>query len=159
MCRERREAGFTLVELMVVVMILSILMAIAIPTFLGMRERAQDDAAKASVRITLTNAKSLMTTEETYLLVTGVSLGSAEPSLTFVDEATPSTGHTVVSQYVPDRLTTARTFVASSYSQAGKCFFVRDVTTTGTEYGILDPSTTAQCTADNQGTVAFGPRW
>ena len=45
-----REGGFTLIELMVVVLIIAILIAIAIPTFLGARTRAQDRAAQASLR-------------------------------------------------------------------------------------------------------------
>ncbi len=48
------EAGFTLVELMVVVLIIAILMAIAIPTFLGARRRAMNRAAQASLRIAVT---------------------------------------------------------------------------------------------------------
>src|SRR5829696_589473 len=42
------QAGFTLIELMVVVLIIAILIAIAIPTFLGARSRAQDRAAHKS---------------------------------------------------------------------------------------------------------------
>jgi len=155
----RDEAGFTLVELMVVVLIIAVLLAVAIPTFLQMRERAQDVAAKSSVRITLTDAKSFTADNDSYLLVTSASLAASEPSLTFVDETTPSTGHSVITQYVPDRLTTAKTFVAAAYSQAGKCFFLRDVTDAGTTFGILDPSSVAQCTADNEGSVAFLPTW
>jgi type IV pilus assembly protein PilA len=43
--RRSGEAGFTLIELMVVVLIIAILIAIAIPTFLGARSRAQDRVA------------------------------------------------------------------------------------------------------------------
>ena len=54
--RDRRESeeGFTLIELMVVVLIIAILIAIAIPTFLGARQRANDRAAQSSLRNALT---------------------------------------------------------------------------------------------------------
>jgi len=43
------EAGFTLIELMVVLLIMGILLAIAIPTFLGVTGSAHAAAAKTNV--------------------------------------------------------------------------------------------------------------
>ncbi|MDE3206718.1 MAG: prepilin-type N-terminal cleavage/methylation domain-containing protein, partial [Acidobacteriota bacterium] len=45
--RDRDEEGFTLIELMVVVLIIAILLAIAIPTFLGARNGANARAAQS----------------------------------------------------------------------------------------------------------------
>jgi type IV pilus assembly protein PilA len=52
---EREEdEGFTLIELMVVVLIIAILLAIAIPTFLGARNSANARAAQSNLRNALT---------------------------------------------------------------------------------------------------------
>src|SRR6058998_1668152 len=55
--KERREdeEGFTLIELMVVVLIIAILLAIAIPTYLGARQRANSRATQSNLRNALTN--------------------------------------------------------------------------------------------------------
>ena len=44
------EQGFTLVEMLVVMMIIGVLAAIAIPTFLGSKKNGQDAQAQASLR-------------------------------------------------------------------------------------------------------------
>ena len=55
------EDGFTLIELMVVVLIIAILLAIAIPTFLGAQDRARDRAAQSDLRNAITAAKTIAT--------------------------------------------------------------------------------------------------
>src|SRR5437868_13364716 len=75
------EQGFTLIELMVVVLIIAILIAIAIPTFLGARQRAQDRASQSDLRNGLTAEKTYYTDNQTYGDATTLAGSSIETSL------------------------------------------------------------------------------
>jgi type IV pilus assembly protein PilA len=152
---QRREAdkGFTLIELMVVVLIIAILLAIAIPTFLGAQNKAKDRAAQSSVRNALTNAKTIYADGSTYVPASGtatgvVTLHDSEPSLTFVVAATASTDPKTVSVAVMTD-TTKDTWYAAAWSDAGNCFYIKDSVATGgagTQYGRTTAA--ADCTGE-----------
>ncbi len=57
--KKREEKGFTLVELMVVVLIIAILLAVAVPVFLNARDRAIVRAAQQRLGSAVKAAKTL----------------------------------------------------------------------------------------------------
>ena len=59
--RVQEEKGFTLVELLVVMLILGLLAAIAIPSFFNQRDKARDADAKASARTAQTAMETYAT--------------------------------------------------------------------------------------------------
>jgi type IV pilus assembly protein PilA len=80
---DREDEGFTLIELMVVVLIIAILLAIAIPTFLGAKNTANARAAQSDLRNALTAEQTSWTNTQAF----SADLSSVEPSLTWSSSA------------------------------------------------------------------------
>ena len=87
------DAGFTLIELMVVLLILAILLAIAIPTFLGVTGGANDRATQSNLNTGITSLKTQATQSgQSYgagtAYITAATMKSNEPSLNWLQTAT-----------------------------------------------------------------------
>ena len=149
------DRGFTLVELMVVVLVIAILIAIAIPTFLGARERAQDGAAQSlihngmvAVQIMLDDNGRTVPNQATMI----AELGAIEPSITWVNhvvDAQQSAG-TIGLDNEPTYVT------MGTGSDSGNCYYAR-IYADGTNDRHVD--TTQPCTAHNGEGVGVPSGW
>ena len=89
---ERDERGFTLVELMVVVLIIGVLISVALLTFLGARARAQDRAVQTDLRTGLAAALTYFAQAGAWDGFDAARADASEPALDWVDGGDPPVG-------------------------------------------------------------------
>jgi type IV pilus assembly protein PilA len=155
---EDSESGFTLLELMMVVLIIAILIAVLMPTFLGARDRANDRATQSSIRNALTAAKAVYVDNQDYTQATPARLNAEGVPVQFVAANVDPTSQNMISVN-----NGSKTYlVLAGKSKTGTCFYISDdmAGTAGTSFARLPAGT--NCEADLapvQGDPAWRPAW
>jgi type IV pilus assembly protein PilA len=160
---EAAEAGFTLIELMVVLLIIAILLAIAIPTFLGVTGSANDRAAQSNLTNGLTEAKALYQNNQTY---TGIAVQASAPEFTWNSQTACPVATANCVSWTPVDVASAADgagVILASLSKTGTCWLTMSLEATpGAVFGTPDVapvyqavSGTAAGTQENAAGVAL----
>lgn len=146
--RTQKDGGFTLIELMIVVLIVAILIAIGIPTFLGARTKGQDRAAQVDLRQGLLTAKSYYTDNESFVAADQAATVTAYEALE------PTLDMDVIANADKDTvglLATADNILFAKQSSSGTFWGIAETESGGTTFctgaALANVDTVAECTA------------
>ena len=143
-----KDEGFTLIELMVVVMIIVVLIAIAIPSFLGFRKSAQDRSAQSELR-------NVLLSEKAYWLDNGDYTETAADITAFEPNANMHATDPAVGVVADLRATDSDIVCLTRTAESGNTFSLWESSSAGTWYGATD-LTVADCPAAAPGTYTQG---
>ena len=154
---DREDEGFTLIELMVVVLIIAILLAIAIPTFLGARNAANARSAQSNLRNALTAEQTQWTNSQAFSS-DATTMGAIESALTFTNVAPVSGNNVSVAVGDNDTSSNAQQVMLGGYGKDGNCWFIlqsNDPANSFTAYGAVKQDASAK-TCPNTAVAAVG---
>jgi type IV pilus assembly protein PilA len=87
------EQGFTVVELLTVLIIIGILLAIAVPSYIGFRDRTANNAAKENLRAAQPSADAYYADKGTYVGMTKAALVSIDSGISGTLKVTATKEH------------------------------------------------------------------
>ena len=116
----RPEKGFSLIELLIVILILGILSTIALPAFLGEQDKGLDADAKASTRNVVASVESCYTETKSYETcdtLPELEATDTTPGVELTDPVTKKKGAVAVTA-------TDDTYTVTAYSKSDNTFVV-----------------------------------
>jgi type II secretion system protein G len=125
---EKNEKGFTLIEIMIVLAIIGILSAIAVPSFLSYRSKAFDTTAKVDLKNTMKFLDLYYLENDTYpatkddLLAAGFNL-SKDVSFTKYDIGTFGDGQPTVHIHIEH--SSSSNYLHANYPKEGDAIEIR----------------------------------
>ena len=143
----KREEGFTLVELLVVMLIIGILAAIAIPTFFNERRKATDSTGKAM-------AHTAQVAMETYAIDNkGSYLNATAAKLKAIDSTILTAAGTPARPFASAASGTASTFTLTITAPTGNKFLITKAASGAVTYTCTVPA------GQNRGGCPSSGKW
>ncbi len=122
-----RRGGFTFVELLVAMIMLGLLAAIAIPSFLGTRDTATGASAQSLLRMGATAYETAAVEPEGYASITTADLAAAEPAVTW----TTAAGAQAAADSITVSGVSASGYTLTTVAESGVAYaIVKDLTAT-----------------------------